>query len=323
MVADRTRGVQAQLSVRAAVSASRTTKRHLVCGPAIGIVCRSSMEGPIPTDAQRRDLLRLVDQAASEELSGVNLELWRERVRVALGSVFGDAEHPEVGRIVLRSYPGLIHSPHTVLSGDYAAAERKAIAQAAAALQALAESAEDRGIAEGVEGPGDRHSVFLVHGRDAATTTRLKTYLRSLGLQIVEWEHAVHATGEPNPYVGEVVAAGLGLAHAVVVLFTPDDLVRLRPELATGGDDASETEERGQPRPNVLYEAGMAQALARSRTVLVAVGDVKVHSDVDGRHLVRFDGSPSARNRLAGRLELTGLEIDTTGEDWLDSDTSP
>jgi hypothetical protein len=37
-----------------------------------------------------------------------------------------------------------------------------------------------------------------------------------------------------------------------VVLFSPDDLARLRPELLAKGDGASEKQLRGQPRPNVF-----------------------------------------------------------------------
>jgi CAP12/Pycsar effector protein, TIR domain len=67
--------------------------------------------------------------------------------------------------------------------------------------------------------------------------------------------------------------AGMRLADAVVVLATPDDLVSLRQDLTDDGDE--ETTIQGQVRPNVIYEAGIADALDRTRTLLVEVGRVK------------------------------------------------
>ncbi|WP_166659065.1 TIR domain-containing protein [Labedaea rhizosphaerae] len=162
---------------------------------------------------------------------------------------------------------------------------------------------------------GDR--VFLVHGRDFSVVSQMKTFLRSLGLRIVEWEHAVGATGLPNPYIGDVVRQGLNMADAAVILFTPDDQVRLRADLLGSDDNESERQLYGQARPNVYYEAGIADAIDISRTVLVEVGRVKPFSDAAGRHVVRFDGSPAKRSALAQRLQTAGLAADLSGQDWL------
>jgi len=165
-------------------------------------------------------------------------------------------------------------------------------------------------------GPGDGRSVFLVHGRNDAMATAMRTFLRTLDLRIIEWEQAVALTGEPNPYIGDVMAAGLEQADAVVVLATPDDLVRLAPALANGPTDP-ELAEAGQPRQNVIYEAGMAMALAPTRTLIVATPATKILSDIAGRHLAYLDNSPRARKRIVGRLQNTGLAVNDTGEDWL------
>jgi len=107
------------------------------------------------------------------------------------------------------------------------------------------------------------------------------------------------------------------MADAVVVLSTPDDLVRLRPDLLSSDDLAHEREIHGQARANVIYEAGIADALDRSRTVLVELGGVKSLSDLSGRNVVRFDGEAPSRHTLVGRLKSAGLDPDTTGGDWL------
>lgn len=168
-----------------------------------------------------------------------------------------------------------------------------------------------------LHGPGDRKSVFVVSGRDSEATSAVIALLRAVGLTVVEWEHAVARTGLPNPYIGDVVKSGLEMADAVLVLFTGDDVVHLRQDLLRDDDEHDEREPRGQARPNVFYEAGIADALGRDRTVLVEVGRVKSFSDAAGRYAVRYDGSASKRNTLVERLRLAGLAPDTSGSDWL------
>ena len=165
------------------------------------------------------------------------------------------------------------------------------------------------------DGPGLK--VFVVAGRDNELIDAVVAFLRALGLQVVEWEHAVAKTGLPNPYIGDVVDAGLKMAQAAVVLLTPDDLVQLRPDLVRDKDGPDERELRGQARPNVYYEAGIADAIGRGRTVLVEIGPIKSFSDVSGRHVVRYDGSPAMRNAFAERLRVAGLDVNTTGSSWL------
>lgn len=172
-------------------------------------------------------------------------------------------------------------------------------------------STTDRG------GGRDGRSVFIVAGRDNGAAKAVKDLLRSLDLRIVEWEHAVARTGETSPYIGDVVMAGMEMAHAVVVLLTPDDRVQLRSDLLRDDDESIEREVRLQARPNVYYEAGIADALGRDRTVIVEVGRVKSFSDQAGRHVVRYDGSAARRNALAERLRIAGLDVNTGGQDWL------
>lgn len=51
--------------------------------------------------------------------------------------------------------------------------------------------------------------------------------------------------------------AALEAAQAVVVLLSPDEMACLRPEYANGDDDP-ETGPSARPRPNVIFEAGLA-----------------------------------------------------------------
>ena len=165
-------------------------------------------------------------------------------------------------------------------------------------------------------GPGDGRSVFLVHGRNIAIASAMREFLRSLDLKVIEWEQAVGLTAEPNPYIGDILLAGMGAADGIVVLATPDDIVRLDPGLAVDADDA-ELIEAKQPRQNVIYEAGMAMALAPNRTLIIATPETKILSDIAGRHLAYLDDSPQARRRIVGRLQTVGLAVDDSGVEWL------
>ncbi|RLK60891.1 TIR domain-containing protein [Actinokineospora cianjurensis] len=171
---------------------------------------------------------------------------------------------------------------------------------------------------EGSTSPaGDKNKVFLVHGRDTLVVAAMKQFLRSLGLSIVEREHVVNHLGTPNPYVGAIVREGFDMADAAVILFTPDEVVSLRPDLTNDSDGEPERAPQAQSCPDVYYEAGIADTIDHRRTVLVEVGRVKPFGDVAGRHVVRFDGTASKRGVLAGRLKTAGLAINKSGTDWL------
>jgi hypothetical protein len=116
------------------------------------------------------------------------------------------------------------------------------------------------------------NSVFVVHGRNDKLRRSLFDYLRALGLKPLEWEKVVLMTKKTNPYIGDILDNTMAKVQAVVVLFSPDDEARLRAEFITRADGASEKKLRGQPRPNVLFEAGLALGRHPSKTILVEVG---------------------------------------------------
>ncbi len=161
----------------------------------------------------------------------------------------------------------------------------------------------------------DKKKVFVVHGRNEKLRKELFAFLRSIGLDPVEWTSAIKATGKPSPYIGEVLATAFDMAQAVVVLLTPDDVVYLHDSLA-GEDDADEVRPQGQARPNVLFEAGMAMGRDEERTVLVEMGKQKMFSDIGGRHTLRMDNSLEMREELAQRLGTAGCDVDISGTDW-------
>jgi predicted nucleotide-binding protein len=160
-------------------------------------------------------------------------------------------------------------------------------------------------------------TVFVVHGRNAPLRAALFAFLRSLGLNPLEWTSALKATKSGSPTIMEVIEVMLTKAQGIVVLLTPDDLVRLKPEFHKRNEKRDETEERGQARPNVLFEAGIAMGSDPKNTVLLQVGDVKGFTDIGGIHVTQMNNSAEARQELAQKLSATNLIVDTSGTDWL------
>ncbi len=163
----------------------------------------------------------------------------------------------------------------------------------------------------------DPRRIFVVHGRNEAAREAMFAFLRSLGLAPLEWEQAVRHTGSGAPHLGEILRQALAGVQAVVVLLSGDDEARLRQHLRAPDDSEYERELRPQPRANVLFESGMAFATHGERTILVQLGEIRPFSDIAGRHVIRFDGSPEDRRVLASRLATVGCAVDLSGEDWL------
>lgn len=166
------------------------------------------------------------------------------------------------------------------------------------------------------ETEGKARRVWVVHGRDERLRLAMFTFLRSIGLEPLEFSEARGLTHKSSPYVGEILDAAFEHAQAVVVLLTPDDQARLRPDLVLASDQNWEKELTGQARPNVLFEAGMAFSRHPSHTVLVQVGVLRPFSDVAGRHVVNMDGSPQKRQDIAARLKTAGCPVNLDGTDW-------
>jgi predicted nucleotide-binding protein len=158
---------------------------------------------------------------------------------------------------------------------------------------------------------GQRHRVFIVHGRDKAALTAMATFLESLGYEPISFDQAISFTGKPAPTTSEVLNAGMKRAYAVLVLLTGDELARLKSDQKYHRDDdgPDETTLQSQPRLNVVFEAGMAWARFPNRTILVQQGDrLRPISDLAGVNFIKFTGSEKERESLAGRLRRAGCK---------------
>jgi hypothetical protein len=160
-----------------------------------------------------------------------------------------------------------------------------------------------------------------VHGRWYEAVEAMREFLSSLDLRAIEWEQAVQATGKASPYIGEILDAGFNMAHVALVLMTPDDLACLHPSLRSPNTEPEPM--TGQPRPNVIFEGGMAWQQFRNRTLLVEFGHLRGFSDLNGVHVIRLDGSAQTRRALASRLKTVGCAVDDSGTRWLSAGHFP
>ena len=161
-----------------------------------------------------------------------------------------------------------------------------------------------------------KRDVMIVYGRNVEARNALADFLRTLGLNPLQWNELVADMAQGSPYIGEVVARAFQRAQAVIVLMTPDEHVMLRADLGKDGGWAM------QPRPNVLLEAGMALMHQPDRTIIVQMGKIRPVSDLEGRHVVRLGTEPNhqALVDLALRLQSAGCSVNRTGGDWLDTE---
>jgi predicted nucleotide-binding protein with TIR-like domain len=154
-------------------------------------------------------------------------------------------------------------------------------------------------------------------------TSSIYGLLRSIGLQPYEWEQLValaieSGRGGGNPNVFDLVKFGFEMSHGAIVLFSPDDEARLRSEHMSSADPAFERELTGQPRPNVLLEAGYALSHDGVHTLIVAVGKNRPVSDLAGMHILNLDNSFHRRKSFVERLRAMGFDLDTSGDHWID-----
>ncbi|MGE0583340.1 MAG: TIR domain-containing protein [Steroidobacteraceae bacterium] len=162
--------------------------------------------------------------------------------------------------------------------------------------------------------------VWIVHGRDDKLRRAMFDFVRSLGLEPLEWSSAVKATRKGSPYPGEVLDKAFLRASAVIVLLTPDDEAQLRRVHWRAGEEAYEKRLMGQARPNVLFEAGMAFGTHPAQTVIVEIGKCRPFTDTHGRLVVRMNDTAPKRKELADRLAAAGCTVDITSSNaWMEA----
>ncbi len=174
-------------------------------------------------------------------------------------------------------------------------------------------------IGQHADGPSPEHrapesrTVFVAYGNNEKARIAMYSFLRTLGLFPLEWEHMCKLVGKSGYTNHDVVCAGIEAADAYVILLTPDETVR-PVEDNQGGSSA---ESRHQARPNVLTELGQTWYKGRHRTVIVTMGGAHPGSNFAGIQEVRMNNSAQQRKRLVNSLRSSGCDVDDGGLDWL------
>lgn len=168
----------------------------------------------------------------------------------------------------------------------------------------------------------DASKVFVVHGRDLRPVGILRRYLLFLGLHVMAWSEAVALTEKSQPHTYDIVKAGIDHAAAVIVIFSPDDLARVKDDFSESSDDPDRTLQ-GQPRQNVTLEAGMAFATAPDRTIFLRSGSTRGISDIAGFNWVSLNGTWDSRADLKSRLEKAGAAVRLGAYNLADDLTGP
>jgi predicted nucleotide-binding protein len=163
------------------------------------------------------------------------------------------------------------------------------------------------------------NSMFVVHGRDAKLNRDIYAFLSTIGIVPMEWDQAIKAAkGGANLIVGDVIGQAMESVQGVMVLFSPDEESKVRTKFASTSDKKKGLHLKGfQPRPNVIFEAGLALGAHSDKTVLVQVGTVRDISDIAGKHMVHLSNSFADRKRLADRLSSKlKFKVDLDGTTW-------
>lgn len=160
---------------------------------------------------------------------------------------------------------------------------------------------------------GDPRAVFVIHGRNRRHLRQFCIFLRALDLRPLSLEQVANLTSRGSPHIDLALRMAMG-AQAVIALLTPDEEVRLSPELV---ETPSEGLPRYQSRANVLLELGMALDNVPRKTLIVVAGEVDLPSDILGRLYICLNNSHESRLKLVQRLRAVGCSVNPEGEDWL------
>jgi predicted nucleotide-binding protein len=163
-----------------------------------------------------------------------------------------------------------------------------------------------------------KSKVFVVHGRNGKIRSSMFSFLRSIGVEPLEWNEVKKLTKKASPYIGEILDVAFKNAQAIVVLFTPDDEAKLKDEFINIDDPDDEKVLTPQARPNVIFEAGMALGRMEDRTIIIQFGKLRNFSDISGRHIIRFLDNPEKRYELVEHLKNAGVDVNIDGRtEWL------
>jgi predicted nucleotide-binding protein len=274
---------------------------------------------------QAKDILNSLIKRSVElqnySLSSPEFVKWRRDTKTAITNIFpGKTQHLVDFHRVHFAPPNLY-----AIRREHQEAFQKGLQESAAILQSMVEEIDQywrtstRDNKETSPAPSitnDPTKVFVVHGRNTKLLDAMFAFLRSIGLNPIEWNQAIAGTKKGSPSIGEILDTAFNEAQAVIVLLTGDDEAKLRDQFLKNNDPNYERELTPQSRPNVLFESGMAIGRQPDRTILVQIGEQRPFSDMAGKHITHMDNTAEKRQELATKLANAGCRLDTSGTTW-------
>lgn len=161
-------------------------------------------------------------------------------------------------------------------------------------------------------GDEKRKKVLVICGPNEAARIEMYDFLKNgAGFTVVEWEQ-VKKNGLS---VVEALKAAFNTVQAVLLVFTGDELVKVKSRIK--GEDKVENGSsfEAQPTHDMFLKAGIALGINHSRTILVALGKIKhFHTSFDS-YIIKLTNADEDRRSLMEALKQKGCIV--TGKQWL------
>jgi predicted nucleotide-binding protein len=160
------------------------------------------------------------------------------------------------------------------------------------------------------QSPVNRRNVLVIHGRCEPLRASVYQLLMDMDLRPLEWNQLRLSHGSLSASTFDIVRNAFEQVQAVIAILYGEEEIRLIPELG-GKDDGR------QPRPNVIFEVGMALQFKAQETILLQFGNIREWSDIAGINRFKFVDDAKTREDLSLLLRNAGCEVDTTSGHYL------
>lgn len=163
------------------------------------------------------------------------------------------------------------------------------------------------------------NKVFVVTGRNEELRLSIFNLLRALKLDPMEWMEVIENADDPSPYLSKAIKKSIDEAAAVIIIMAPEEEAKLIKKMQTEPNDGKLFR---QPRPNVIFEAGLALGVKETKTIILQFGEMRIFSDILGKHILRYRGEKKNvefKNDLLRKLEIAGCDC-KAGNDYYSID---
>ena len=160
--------------------------------------------------------------------------------------------------------------------------------------------------------------VFVIHGRDEHIYHYLLDVLEKIGITTLPWEQAIRETSISTKQIIppnlSIVKYALEYSRCVLVLMTPDEIVKLKRICQNNNEiNQEDIQIAEQSRPNVIFELGMVIGLAKENQAIhiIRYNKCRSLSNIDGLNYISFndDDLEGFLSNLTEQLRLDGFKL--------------